>query len=180
MKLSAITDELRKMASGPDKAKLTAVLGGTTYTIYAGQTAQTMKFRPFKPETPLRLEHDIARDKRIALALYGGTERKALDTLRAQVEKLGDDMDPAARKRAMLLIAEFERGHIIHKDYPYAIEYSKRGKRTYVYDTSVEPTLRINRDDQHVLNAALGREWGHTITPEQLAKLSETFIIHTL
>lgn len=176
MKLSAISEELRKLAQSEGG---TAVLGGTTYRILGNNPDQ--KFRPFKPETPIRMPHDIETDKRAAIALYGGTERSALATLRAQVDKLGDDMDADARKRAMRLIAAFERGHIVVREYPRTAQYSTRGRVVCVYDKTAEPTLRISRNDEELFNKTLGRDrWGMVVTPEELAKLSETFIIHTV
>lgn len=177
MKLSAITNELRKLAALPFDQTSRVTLGGTAYTIHGGNSHR--KFNLPKPETPNRMEHDIETDKRLAVSLYGGTEHSALATLRAQVDKLGEDMDPAARKRAMRLIAIFVNGHTVTREYPYKDTWEKR-KRVRVYDTSAEPTLRIQPNDQRIFNAALGRKWGHTLTAEELAKLSETFIIHTV
>lgn len=174
MKLSAISEELRKLAQSEGG---TAVLGGTTYRILGNNP--DLKFRVRAPDKlkpyPTMTPHQQA------LHLWK-TEHCAVIALERQINTLGDDLCPEIRKRAEKLLAKIANGHVVHT----------RTQSSHVWENrewvrKETTTEYVTGDSARLLSRYLGREmtgklWEPelVLTPEDIAKLSETFIIHTV
>ncbi len=166
MKLSAISEELRKLAQSRDAGTPTATFDGTTYTIRAGTQA---KFRPVADITPTANPSMTPRQQ--ALELWK-TEHEAVKALRRQIYAMGSDLCPDVRHRAWKLIAKLERGH----------KFTTRTEKVWV-DTEFQFQTRhtVIGETASLFAKSLGQEpeWGETLklTDEDLTVLSRTFII---
>jgi hypothetical protein len=177
MKLSAITDQLRKLARDTSQKIHRVTLGGTNYTIIAGAES---KFNPVKRTTHKPI---VACPREQTLRLWK-TEHNALEALRRQVATLGDDLCPDVRKRAEKLISALECGHYIHRR-PYVSRYYHPDKRQWVEENKTE--LRAINESARLFARHLGREakwssgaYGLVLAEEEIAELSKTFIINEI
>lgn len=177
MKLSAITEELRKLAALPHGTISRVNLGGTSYTIHGGDGKA--KFNPPKKETPNRSmnAHDQAID------LYK-TEHIALAAIRRQIDQLGDDIDPNVKKRAEKLAQTLEQGHMVWTRNQTSRRWDSKAKHWIEEDTVVNYVKgdTAERMARHLGRSVQGRAWEPelTLTDEELTKLQKTFIIHII
>jgi hypothetical protein len=133
--------------------KGTTVIEGTTFTLLGDPEPFPRGIKPFPAE---RRSGESRSDHSRALELYG-TEERAAEAIRRQLAEMGDDVDPATRKRAEKLAGQLEHGHTLIPQ--YGMRYNPETKR-YVPTDEIRHYEISGDKSKRVLGKALSKfEW---------------------
>lgn len=131
----------------------TTVIDGTTFTLLGDPEPFPRNIKPYPAE---RKPGDPRSDHSRALQLYG-TEERAAAEIRRQLAEMGDDVDPATRKRAEKLADQLEAGHTLIPQ--YGMRYNPKTKR-YVRTDEIRHYEISGDKSKRVLGEALSKfEW---------------------
>jgi hypothetical protein len=129
------------------------VIDGTTFTLLGDPEPFPRNIKPFPAE---RKPGDPRSDHSRALELYG-TEERAAAEIRRQLATMGDDVDPATRKRAEKLADQMEAGYTLTPE--YYTRYDAKAKR-HVSTGEIRHYQPNGLTDKKILGEALGRSEG--------------------
>ncbi len=109
----AILEELNRLHKLEGIHQL--IVDGKTHYKIIGSPIFPRTFRAPRKETTIRPDHNKKNWYRIAVDMYGG-QIGAMNTIKRQLDAMGDDLDPDVRKRAENLSASLAKPFFIQKN----------------------------------------------------------------